>query len=538
MPPYDAHCPGDRDDGNLGSDSDESTTSEYSHSSNDHTVTYIKIESDLESSLDSLSDSSSSSSDSEDETNEPQTRPVPVSKKKEHTKRESPVLGIGNEESEEPTQLRRDHLQLWNELCQLRKQIKGVTQDRHDAEAMLEDKMREVDELKKHIWNMGRSLSSTKIGSLEWDVSSTSQKANDKRDPETGTASQIRKLKAALETKEKVHRDQVRQLTKQLEKKEDQYVAQLRELRLNNRLAPGFSHSVSSSHDCTPLREQPSSRQQAKDDKVQETKSDREIARLNALFQEKEKQYQQQLRQLTKQLEQKEDQYVARLRELRFSKNPVPDINIPKTDLAAEYQAKENAYLERIGQLSEKHAAREDHLKEGLAALSSALYRKESEHQKHINQVKAERQKVQERCNNLQAELDGAITSFSKEVSELKSRDPFEPVRKSDAEVEACWKELGSRVRHFVETHCLSMIPHPTAKELYEKKLLPGIQTICADPLAVLANPRLYSSLSQGLMWEMLWVFVFSSRAEGWAGKTGQDFGEVYERVSSGYFLN
>ncbi|KAJ4401974.1 hypothetical protein N0V85_005398, partial [Neurospora sp. IMI 360204] len=518
MPPYDAHCPWDSGDGNTGSE-DESTTSEDSDTSEHHTIPYIKVEPEDEGPPHSLSDSSSSS-DSEDENNQPPVRIAQLFKGKARTRSKSPVSEIGSDELDVSNQLRRENLELRNDLSKLQQQIRGVTQDRHDAETMLEEKMREVEELNKQI------MSSSNNSALVHDGSSTAQKANGKRSQETGTASQIRELLATLQARENQHQEQLRQLTKQLEQKEDQYVARLRELRLGNRLAPDVNQSVSSSHDCTPVREE-------KDDKIQETKSDREIGRLNALFQAKEKQYQQQLRQLTKQLEQKEDQYVARLRELRLSNSLAPDINKLRADLAAESQAKENAYVERIRQLSIEHAAKEDQLKSGLGALSSALHREEFQHQKHANQLKAERQKVQERCNNLQAELDGAITSFSKEVSELKSRDPFESVRKSDAEIQATWKDLAIRVRQFVQTYCLAVIPHATAQELYKKKLLPGIQTICADPPAVLVNPQLCSSLLQGLIWEVLWTFVFSSRAEGWAGKAGQDFGEAYERASA-----
>lgn len=85
-------------------------------------------------------------------------------------------------------------------------------------------------------------------------------------------------------------------------KKEDQYVAQLR-LCLNNRLASDASQFVSPSHDSTPVRgrEESSTGQQANDERIQEMKSDREIGRLTALLQAKEKQHQQ-LSYLNKQL--------------------------------------------------------------------------------------------------------------------------------------------------------------------------------------------------------------------------------------------
>ncbi|KAK3400181.1 hypothetical protein B0T20DRAFT_408092 [Sordaria brevicollis] len=506
MPPFDAHCPWDSDDEQTGSD-DESTTSENTEveASDHHEVPYIKIESEDGGLPDSSSDSSSSS-DSEDETDGPQVR-------RAHLLKESLLPKTGNGESEVSTQLQRENLELRNKLSKLQQQIIGVTQDRRDAEAMLEEKIREVDELKEQL----RSSSST--SGLARDGSSTGQQTTGKS--------------AALQARVAQYQEQIRQLTEQLEKKEDQYVAQLKELRLNNRLASDASQFLSPSHNSTPLRESSSTGQQANDDKMQETKSDREITRLTALLQAKEKQHQQQLSHLTKQLEKKGDQYIERLRQLRLSANLPPDIHQIKSDLAAEYSAKEKAYVEKIKQLSDEHAAKEDQLKSGLGALSSALHRKESEHQKHINQVKAERQKFQERCTNLQAELENAITTFSKEVSELKSRDPFEPVRKSDPEIQATWKDLTNRIRHFVQTYCLAVIPHVTAQELYKKQLLPGIQTICADPVSILVDPRLSPSILQGLVWEMLWTFVFSKRAEGWAGKTGQDFGEAYERASA-----
>ncbi|KAK3953441.1 hypothetical protein QBC32DRAFT_369440 [Pseudoneurospora amorphoporcata] len=196
--------------------------------------------------------------------------------------------------------------------------------------------------------------------------------------------------------------------------------------------------------------------QQANGMRDQETRTANEVRELSATLQARERQHQEQLRQLTKQLEQKEEQYVAQLRELRLSNNLAPDISKLRANLAAEYQAKENA---------------------NLGALSSTLYREESQHQKHINRMKAEKQKVQERYNNLEAELDGAITNFAKEVSELKSRDPFEPVRKPDAEIQASWKGLAMQVQQFVQTYCLAAIPFATAQELYKQNLLPGIQT-------------------------------------------------------------
>lgn len=311
-------------------------------------------------------------------------------------------------------------------------------------------------------------------------------------------------------------------------------MAQLRELRLSNRLAPGASQSVSSSHDCTPVGEDLSSGWQVQNDKHEKMKLDREFGRLKALLQAKERQYQQHLGQLTKQLERKEDQYLARLRELRLGNNLAPDINRVRADSAAEYQAKENAYVDKIRQLSEKHAVKEKHLKSNLGALSSTLYKEKLQHQLHINRTKAEKEKVQERWNNLQAELDGAIVNFSKEVAELKSRDPFEPVRKADAEIQASWKDLAIQIRQFVQTYCLPAIPFTTPKELHKTNILPGIQMICADPAAVLANPQLCFSLLQSLLWETLWKYVFSSHAEGWTGKTGQDFGEAYDKATDG----
>ncbi|CCC05031.1 hypothetical protein SMACR_07354 [Sordaria macrospora] len=270
--------------------------------------------------------------------------------------------------------------------------------------------------------------------------------------------------------RERQYQEQLRQLTNQLGQKEDQYVAQLRELRLNNRLAPGASQSVSSSHDCTPVGEDLSSGWQVQNDKHEKMKLDTEFGRLKALLQAKERQYQQHLGQLTKQLERKEDQYLARLRELRLGNNLAPDINRVRADSAAEYQAKENA---------------------NLGALSSTLYKEKLQHQLHINRTKAEKEKVQERWNNLQAELDGAIVNFSKEVAELKSRDPFEPVRKADAEIQASWKDLAIQVRQFVQTYCLPAIPFTTPKELHKKNILPGIQMICAD----VAEPALGDTL-------------------------------------------
>ncbi|KAK1783182.1 hypothetical protein QBC45DRAFT_156022 [Copromyces sp. CBS 386.78] len=441
MPPYDAHCPWDSDDDSTDSE-DESTTSEDSDSSEQQTIPYIKIEPVDEGLPNSLSDSSSSS-DSEDENNESQARKIqlPLWKGKRRARSESPVLEIRTDESEASHQLRRENLELRNELSKLQQQIKGVTQDRHDAETLLEEKMHEVEELKKRI------RSSSSKNALAQDGSSTGQQANGMRDQETGTANEVRELSATLQARERQHQEQLRQLTKQLEQKEDQYVAQLRELRLSNNLAP--------------------------------------------------------------------------------------DISKLRADLAAEYQAKENAYVERIRQLSEEHAAKEEQFKSNIGVLSSTLYREEFQHQKHINRMKAEKQKVQERYNNLEAELNGAITNFAKEVSELKSRDPFEPARKPDAEIQASWKGLAMQVRQFVQTYCLAAIPFATAQELYKQNLLPGIQTICADPPAVLANPQLCSSLLESLLWEILWTYIFSSRAEGWAGKTGQDFCEAYKGASA-----
>lgn len=125
MPPYDAHCPWDSDDGNTGS--------EYSDTSEHHTIPYIKIEPEDEGSPDSLSDSSSSS-DSEDENNQPQVRIAQLFKGKARTRSKSSVPEIGTDESEVSNQLRRENLELRNELSKLQQQIKGVTQDRHDAE--------------------------------------------------------------------------------------------------------------------------------------------------------------------------------------------------------------------------------------------------------------------------------------------------------------------------------------------------------------------------------------------------------------------
>lgn len=88
----------------------------------------------------------------------------------------------GTDESEVSTHLRRENLELRNELSKLQQQIKGVTRDRHDAENMLEEKIHEVEELKEQM------RSSTSKTALAQDGSSSGQQGKGMRGQETRTA--------------------------------------------------------------------------------------------------------------------------------------------------------------------------------------------------------------------------------------------------------------------------------------------------------------------------------------------------------------
>lgn len=72
-----------------------------------------------------------------------------------------------------------------HEVSKLQQQINGVTQDRRDAEAMLEDKIREVDELKKQL------RPSSNKSRLAQNGSSTGQHTVVKGNQEAEAASQL-----------------------------------------------------------------------------------------------------------------------------------------------------------------------------------------------------------------------------------------------------------------------------------------------------------------------------------------------------------
>ncbi|KAJ4401978.1 hypothetical protein N0V85_005402 [Neurospora sp. IMI 360204] len=149
-----------------------------------------------------------------------------------------------------------------------------------------------------------------------------------------------------------------------------------------------------------------------------------------------------------------------------------------------------------------------------------------------IEQLKNEKAQLISRSSGLEKQLAETRGELLREISELQSKNNFNPKKISDTDIQRSWKHIGFLVRQFVDTFLSKDFSSEDLQLLEEKGDLAGVSSLCATPNAVLQCGMTSPLLMQALLWNFLRQNVFDVEAGHWAEDLGKKFSHVFGKLS------
>jgi hypothetical protein len=151
----------------------------------------------------------------------------------------------------------------------------------------------------------------------------------------------------------------------------------------------------------------------------------------------------------------------------------------------------------------------------------------ESEHD--IRSLQAENIKLRNRTTEQERRMHKQTAEFAQDLQDIRSKELLKATKLSDTEILRRWKALGFTVRQFISSHLPESVDGSTVQhlsQLEEFKWLPKMK----DTLQI---PLLCPTALESWIWHFLYIQIFDSHSEFWAGQIGKAFGIQCDQIRS-----